>query len=238
MVAVQLSGRESLLFDPAHETVESMVASVSSVLVGDATPFAFYGHSMGALIGYELALMLEASARPSPTHLFVSSRRPPDVAPYDNGIHELPDAEFIDVLRERYGGLPDEILREPDLLQLVLPTIRADLRALEAYVPVPDRRTRCPIIAYGGVNDHRPTPDELRGWERMSSQPLRVQLYDGGHFFLAEQRRAPERRRAHARPGLTERASRTRLRGLVRRDPDCPCSTRARSVAAPGCTSQ
>lgn len=190
MVAVQLSGRESLLFDPAHETVESMVASVSSVLVGDATPFAFYGHSMGALIGYELALMLEASARPSPTHLFVSSRRPPDVAPYDNGIHELPDAEFIDVLRERYGGLPDEILREPDLLQLVLPTIRADLRALEAYVPVPDRRTRCPIIAYGGVNDHRPTPDELRGWERMSSQPLRVQLYDGGHFFLAEQRDA------------------------------------------------
>jgi surfactin synthase thioesterase subunit len=191
VLAVQLPGRESMLFDPPHETIDDMVSAVAALLVDEPdTPFAFYGHSMGSLIGYELTLRLEAAGAAAPKCLFVSSRRPPDVPSSDQAIHDLPDREFVDALRERYGGLPEEVVREPELLRLVLPAIRADLRALETYRPAPGRRIRCPIRAYGGVHDLRPTPDELRGWERLSTEPLTVRLFDGGHFFIADHREA------------------------------------------------
>jgi surfactin synthase thioesterase subunit len=142
---------------------------------------------MGALVAFELTVALEASDERAPSHLFVSSRRPPDELDTAAPIHDLPEGEFLDELQCRYGGVPEVVRREPELLALLLPTLRADVRALETYAPLTDRKVRCPVAVYGGLDDRRPRPEQLDGWRRWAEQEIRVRLFPGDHFYLAAQ---------------------------------------------------
>ena len=185
---VQLPGREDRYREPAFTSL----AGLSRAIAREMTPFldrryAIFGHSMGALIAFELAFALEHDGGRPPVALFVSGRRPPDETDLAAPVHGLPDAEFLDELQRRYGGVPDVVRREPELLALLLPGLRADVRALETYRIADDTRVACPVHVYGGREDTRPRPDQLEGWTRRTEQPVRVQLFPGGHFFVAEE---------------------------------------------------
>ena len=188
IVSVQLPGRELARNGPPLDSIDAMAgAAHAAVRTATDVPYAIFGHSMGALVAFELASALEHDGGRPPEALFVSGRRPPDETDAAAPVHALPDAEFLDELQRRYGAVPDAVRREPELLALLLPGLRADVRALETYRIADDTRIACPVHVYGGREDTRPPPDQLEGWSRRTEQPVRVRLFPGGHFFVAEE---------------------------------------------------
>ncbi|WP_433932973.1 thioesterase II family protein [Sorangium cellulosum] len=183
LCAIKLPGREARLSEPPFEHLTPLVQALATALDGWLTkPFAFYGHSLGALVSFELARELRRRGAPLPRHLFLAARRPPhlrDPAP----LHGLSHDEFLAWLR-RMGGTPEEVLREPDLLALFLPVLRADLAVNEAEPFVPGSPLDCPISAFGGADDERASPAELDAWREHTRGPFRTEVFPGGHFFL------------------------------------------------------
>ncbi len=187
----QLPGHEGRFREPLLTSIHAMVDAVRpAVEAASDLPFALFGHSMGALIAFELASALEHRGVRSPERLFVSARRPPDVPEPDAPVHGLPEAQFLDALQRRYGAIPEAIRQERELLDLLLPVVRADIEAVETYVPSAGARVRCPMDVYGGTEDRHPHPAQLQGWERVSDQSVRVRVFAGDHFFINQQRDA------------------------------------------------
>jgi medium-chain acyl-[acyl-carrier-protein] hydrolase len=157
-------------------------------------PFSIFGHSMGALVAYELTVELERAAEqtadrgacPVPVHLFVSGRRPPDELHDGERIHGLADEPFLDAMQRHYGGVPDVVRQEPELLALFLPGLRADVHVFESYAPLTERRVQCPVRVYGGATDRRPRPELLPGWQRTAEREISVRTFPGDHFYLNE----------------------------------------------------
>lgn len=149
-------------------------------------PFAFFGHSMGAMLAYETACALRRRGLPAPVHLFVSGRTAPDYVPEDAPMHMLPDQDFIDQLSQRYGGLPDILLREPDLMAIFLPVLRADLKMIETHVFQAEAPLETPIIAYTGELDSRATPALAEEWSAFTTHWRGVRTMPGDHFFLQD----------------------------------------------------
>jgi medium-chain acyl-[acyl-carrier-protein] hydrolase len=194
VVAVQFPGRESRAeqrpLDSVAEIVVAVHAATGEMQATEPLPFAIFGHSMGALIAYELTVALEQAGGPAPERLFVSGRRPPDELHRGPMIHGLDDDAFLDQMQELYGAVPDVIRNEPDLLALLLPALRADVRAFETYTPIATQRVRCAVHVYGGTHDVHPKPSHLPGWQRLADQPVTVRTFDGDHFYLNTSRDA------------------------------------------------
>lgn len=191
VLGVQVPGREPPFRQRPLESIDEMVAAVlPAVRMLDDLPFAIFGHSMGALVAYEVTLALEAAGEPSPTHLFVSGRRAPDAPMESEPIHHLPDEEFLDEMHERYNAVPDAVRREAELLALLLPVLRADVRAYETYRPSSPRTVACPVHVFGGRDDRHPPPERLGQWQDVAERQVRVRVFDGGHFYLTSQRQA------------------------------------------------
>jgi len=185
LLVVQLPGRDARRAERPLDSIAAM-ARATQLAVREASdlPFAVFGHSMGALVAYELARALEDEGGPRPAHVFVSARRPPDVPDRHAPIHALPDDQFLDALQHRYGAVPQAVRDEPDLLALLLPVLRADIKAVETYPTEGGRKVTCPLHVYGGADDRRPAPDELAGWDRAAAGDVRVRLFPGDHFYL------------------------------------------------------
>jgi len=191
VIGVQLPGRESRLREPAFDSIPDIVEAVRSAIVeASDLPYVLFGHSMGALVAFELAVALERSEHRGPEHLFVSARRPPDEPDPLPPVHTLEDEPFVDELQRRYGAIPDALRNEPELLALLLPTLRADIRAIEKYTPSTPRKVRCPVHVFGGLQDTHPLPSQLPGWQRVAEQGVRVRLFPGDHFYLTTQQAA------------------------------------------------
>ncbi len=192
VLAAQLPGRESRLRESPLASIVMMADAVLAELEGMTDlPYAIFGHSMGALIAYEMTLALEQRGYHPPSHVFVSARRPPDEPDQRPPLHALPEPEFIVELQRRYGAIPDAVLAEPELLELLLPIVRADIRAVETYEPPRDAaRIKCPVTVYGGDLDAHPTPAQLPLWNRATVDPVRVRVFSGDHFYLNVQRDA------------------------------------------------
>jgi surfactin synthase thioesterase subunit len=173
------------------ELIGPALAAIDEMQTVDPLPFAFFGHSMGALIAYELTVAMEAAtvdvAR-RPGCLFVSGRRPPDELHEGAVTHGLPDDEFLDAMQRRYGAVPEAVRQEPELLALFLPGLRADVEVFETYAPLTDRRVECPVRVYGGAGDRQPTPDALPGWQRLTEREISMRIFPGDHFYLNEVR--------------------------------------------------
>ncbi|MCU1503730.1 MAG: hypothetical protein JWM12_3084, partial [Ilumatobacteraceae bacterium] len=159
-------------------------AVLPAVLDASDLPFAIFGHSMGALLAFELAIALERAGGPVPEHLFVSGRRAPNDVRAGEKIHGLPDDAFLDELDRSFGGVPEIIRREKDLLAMLLPALRADVRTFESYEPLTGDRVRCPVHVYGGADDRHPRPTELHGWQSVADEEISVRILPGDHFFL------------------------------------------------------
>jgi len=184
---VQLPGRESRHNESPLSRMEALVdAAADGLRPYMDVPFAFFGHSMGALVAYELARAIDD---PNLKHLFVSARRAPHIADPFPAITALPSAEFVAKIQQRYGGIPAAVLAAEDLLELLLPRLRADFEVLENYTYRPGRRLTCDISVFGG-NQDTVTEADLRAWQEHTTGAVRVRMLDAGHLYLDSQRDA------------------------------------------------
>ena len=199
VVVVVIPGRDPRLRATSGEPPPGSMANlvgpcltaIAEMQATDPLPFAFFGHSMGALVAFELTVAMEAAATEvaaRPDRLFVSGRRAPDERHEGDHIHGLPDDVFLDKMQRRYGAVPEAVLREPELLALFLPGLRADVEVFETYAPLTDRRVECPVRVYGGIDDRQPPPDALPAWQRVAERDISIQTFPGGHFYLNDAR--------------------------------------------------
>jgi medium-chain acyl-[acyl-carrier-protein] hydrolase len=189
LCALQPPGRETRLREAALDDLDELVAAVGSEMLPLLDrPFAFFGHSMGACVAYELARRLARQGAPPPVRLFVSGRRAPGVPHTEPPMSTLPDDAFIDEIQRRYNGIPEEVLQYPELVALLLPGLRADITALERHVHQPGEPLDCDLLALGGVGDPRVSPSELEAWRSETAGAFSLRLFPGGHFYLQSAR--------------------------------------------------
>jgi surfactin synthase thioesterase subunit len=159
-------------------------------------PFGFFGHSMGGLIGFELARELRARKMATPICLFVSAHRAPQLPNANAPISHLPDPAFIAELR-RLDGTPEAVLDDPELMKRLLPLLRADFAICETYVYLEEKALNFPISAFGGRDDTVVTRDELSAWRSQTQDSFSLRILPGGHFFLFSARTAMLQAVAH-----------------------------------------
>ncbi len=180
---VQLPGHGTRLAEPLHDRLGPLVAALADGLAPYFDkPFAFFGHSMGALLSYELACLLRQQGR-SPVHLFVSGHGAPHLPDRNPPLHQLPDAQFVQKLRE-LNGTPEEVLRHAELLQLLTPILRADFAVCETYVYRAEPPLACSISAYSGLGDDYVNREELQGWSQRTAGAFSLRMFPGDHFYL------------------------------------------------------
>lgn len=182
---IDLPGRASRWAEPPLNAMAALVA----VLAGDLAPlldvpFAFFGHSMGALVAFELARHLRRRGRPLPFHLIVSAARAPQIPDPEPPLSMLPDGALLAHLI-RLNGFPAEILRNPEFLKLMLPVFRADITLCDAYRPAADAPLECPISAFGGLQDNRVPGAHLAAWKAHTQAAFRLRFFPGDHFYLS-----------------------------------------------------
>ena len=181
---VQLPGRGHRLREEPHRNVHSMVEDVGQALLPYMDiPFAFWGHSMGGMLSYELAQLLRREARTAPVHLFISGRRAPHMPDVNPITYDLPEAEFIEELR-RLKGTPPEILDSPELMQMVIPLLRADFQVCQTYSYSPQPSLDCPISVFGGLKDVEVSREYLEAWRDHTTSSFWIRMFPGDHFFL------------------------------------------------------
>jgi medium-chain acyl-[acyl-carrier-protein] hydrolase len=180
-------GRWSRIREPLLATIGDFAASAArGIRPYLDKPFAFFGHSVGALVAFELARQLRRDLRLEPVHLTVAARRAPQLVPpvVHPPIHGLSDPAFVESLSRHYGNMPQAILDDPELLEVVVRITRADYRALETYAYVDEPPLACRILALGGRRDPMATEPDLAAWRAQSSCDSTVRIFSGDHFFL------------------------------------------------------
>jgi medium-chain acyl-[acyl-carrier-protein] hydrolase len=181
---VQLPGRENRLRESAFSNMQDLVDRLEIDLQTELDrPFAFFGHSMGAWVAFELASRFEKSGR-QPDYLFVSGRQSPATPDFLPAIHQLPDTAFIDELQHRYSGIPSTVLNDADLLALFLPSLRLDVTILETYTPTSISPLDLPIAVFNGENDTTLPQEALAGWKNFTRKSFSWHTFPGGHFYL------------------------------------------------------
>ena len=189
---IQIPGRESRLSEPSCTDCVTLIESLTLALAGHLDkPYAIFGHSMGALLALDLAQNIRAHSLRQPSHLFVSGRNATHVPMKHGSIHQMHDDDFLAALATRYGGLPQEILDSPELLELYLPILRADLTLLETHQYQQLGPLDCPISAFSGKEDANVSHEGLEAWGEHTSAAFEAHWFDGGHFYLSGASRAP-----------------------------------------------
>jgi medium-chain acyl-[acyl-carrier-protein] hydrolase len=187
VVAVQPPGREGRLSEKPFSNLDELVAAMHPELLPHMDrPFAFYGHSNGGLMAFELARTLRRTGAPMPLHLYIGGRPAPQIK-RDENIHALPHDEFISELR-RYAGTPEEILQNAEIMELIMPLLRADFSIGETYEYRPEPPLALPITAYGGELDDEVPQNELEAWREQTSAAFNLTMFPGDHFFITGNR--------------------------------------------------
>jgi medium-chain acyl-[acyl-carrier-protein] hydrolase len=187
LCGVQMPGREGRLGEPPITCWDDAIPRLAEGLMPAMDrPFAFFGHSLGAALAFELARHLRRDRLPGPVHLFVSGRKAPHLRREEPPTYNLPRAQFLHELTR--WGTPDSVLNNPELLDVFLPLLRADFGLSEMHVCRPEAPLATPISAYGGEHDEHVLPAQVDGWREHTSAGFRRVLFPGGHFFLNEHR--------------------------------------------------
>lgn len=183
VTAVQYPGRQDRRREPLVDNVPALADEICAALDGELTgPFAFFGHSMGAILAYEVARRIRDRTGASPSWLFASGRRAPS-RPRGGGVHRLDDAGLVAELRD-VGGTDQSFLRDEELLATILPVVRNDYRAIENYVWTPAPPLDCPATVLVGEADPQTTIDEASAWREHVAGPFDLHVFPGGHFYL------------------------------------------------------
>ncbi len=182
--AVQLPGRENRINErPFMRLLPLVQACSQAILPYLDKPVALFGHSMGALVSFELSRELRKNFGLLPCELFVSGCLAPQTPARYPRIHNLPEHEFLGELR-RYHGTPARVLEHAELMQMFGPILRADFAVCETYVYRSEPPLQCPISAFGGLQDELANRSDLEGWLDQTSASFSLQMFPGDHFFL------------------------------------------------------
>ena len=181
---VELPGRGFRLAEKAFVSLNPLVEAIADALHHNLDkPFTFFGHSMGGLICFELARLLRKKHSLNPIHLFVSAHRAPQLPDPDPPIYNLPDSEFLRELRD-LEGTPQAVLENAELMQLLLPTLRADFTVVDTYTYTAEPPLDCPITAFGGWQDREVSYEELKAWREQTKTTFSLHMLRGNHFFI------------------------------------------------------
>ncbi len=182
--AVQPPGRETRFREPAHQRIGPLVAELVECMEPLLDrPFAIFGHSLGSLVGFELARALRARGLAAPELVIASGRTAPQRPLRRRPIHALPEAEFRDELG-KLEGTPQAVLGHDDLMSLFSPMIRADFAVNESYVYRDEPPLDSPILALGGQDDPWVDRSELEAWNMQTTRAFECRVFPGKHFFV------------------------------------------------------
>lgn len=188
VMPVQLPGREARLREAPYERMAPLVSALADVLPGAPDGrYAVYGHSLGALVAFELLREIRRRGAPGPVHLFVSGCVPPHCA-FDDGppVGGMMQSEVVDMLR-RLGGTPEWLLADPSVLDMILPAVRADFSVKETYECLPEPPLDVPVTALASTNDPRAGHEVVAGWREQTTREFELHTFVGGHFAVFEQ---------------------------------------------------
>ena len=190
VVPALLRGRESRLREPPCSQLDSII----DALAGDIfpfldRPFAFFGHSIGGLIGFELARRLRREHGIEPDHLFISGRRAPQLPERDPHVHELPEAEFLAAVG-RLNGTPSEVFAHAELREIIVPVLRADFAVCHTYTYVAGAPLSCSLTLLGGLGDETASREKVEPWRLQTTGVCRLHMLSGDHFFLNSEQTA------------------------------------------------
>lgn len=179
---VLLPGRETWLEEPFRHIKDLLAPLCAALEPSVARPYALFGHSLGAVVAFEVARWFSRSGA-GPECLIVSGRRAPALASSRRRLSELPDDEFVTEVG-RLNGIPPEVLGEPELLEMLLPTLRADFELAETYKPLPGSRLECPVVAYLSTDDPVVDYDGVLRWREVTTGEFSLRIFRGDHFYL------------------------------------------------------
>ncbi len=187
---VQLPGRETRLREAPLTRIGPLVSAITEAIHPFLDiPFCFFGHSMGAIVSFEMARHLRLEHGLVPRQLFVSGRRAPHLPDPDPPKYNLPEDEFLEEIK-RLNGTPEEAFQSKELMQLLLPVMRADCEVIEVYEYAEQPPLSCSISAYGGLSDDEAPREDLEAWCRHTSAAFALAMFPGDHFFLQTSRQA------------------------------------------------
>jgi len=179
-----LPGREIKLREPLYTKLEPLIEQLASHIAPYLDrPFALFGHSMGAVIAFELARRVRLQHGVEPDHLFISAKNAPHLSAINRRRHDLPEPEFLQML-ERMNGTPREVLENLELREIIVPLLRADFAVCDTYSYVPDLPLKCPITVLGGEEDNQVSLRALEGWVEQTTGDFRLHMLPGDHFFI------------------------------------------------------
>lgn len=181
---VRLPGREQRLSETPFQRMELLIDALYEAMAPHLnTPYAFYGHSLGTVVAFEMARRIRRGGKPGPVRLLISAHSAPQLGLRRPPLHKLPKEEFEDELR-RFAGTPDEVLQNEDLMNLMTSALRADFEVDETYSYEDKPPLDCPISAFGGRDDSDVSQADLAAWSIHTSQQFSLQMMDGDHFFV------------------------------------------------------
>ncbi|NJP21554.1 MAG: thioesterase [Hydrococcus sp. CRU_1_1] len=187
--SIQLPGRGKRLNESAFTKLAPLVQTLTPIIRDfDDKPFAFLGHSMGAVVAFELARELRRQFSISPVSLFVCSCPAPQKPIIKPPISQLPEAAFIAELCHRYNAIPESIRQDKEMMQIFSLSLRADFTLLETYAYKHEKPLDCPIFVFSGSEDSIVSHKDLVEWRTQTSEEFLLQLFPGDHFFLHDMR--------------------------------------------------
>ena len=181
---IQLPGRENRIKEqPFTQIAPLLRALIPALRPYLDVPFQIFGHSMGTLLSFELVRELRRQGLPQPTHLFVSGCRAPQVPRTKEKTYALPNDEFLDSIKAM-GGTPEAVLQNQELMELLLPVLRADFEIVETYEYHSEPPLSMPIVVFGGHEDKEVPQRELEPWQQQTTRTYTLNMFPGGHFYL------------------------------------------------------
>lgn len=184
IVPIQLPGRENRLRERPFTHLTPLIQALLDVLPPMLDkPFVLFGHSLGALICFELTRQLQKKGGPQPQHIFVSAHRAPQKPLLQEPLHLQSDTKMLQELRN-LNGTPESVLQNTELMNILMPLFRADFSIYETYTYQPEDPLNCAITAFCGTQDTRATRGEMIPWQEQTSGHFVLRMLPGGHFFM------------------------------------------------------
>lgn len=184
LIALQLPGRGNRIHEKPFTNLLPLVQAIAPEIEPYLDkPFAFFGHSMGAMIAFELARHFRRERRILPAQLFISGRRAPHLPRKEKDLSTLSDPEFLESLRD-LNGTPKEVLEHRELMQLMSTLLRADFAVCQHYTYRHEPPLDCPILAFGGLSDREVSRKQVEAWGEHTCARFAIRMLPGDHFFL------------------------------------------------------
>jgi surfactin synthase thioesterase subunit len=181
---IKIPGKEKRIHETPFNRLIPLAEAVSSVLQPYLDqPYAFFGHSVGALTSYEVAHHLRKSDGLQPVCLLLSGHRAPHRPPLNPPFHHVEETAFLERLRQ-FGGTPEEFFQSEELVQFLLPSLRADFAMWETYTYKRYKPLECPLSIFGSYGDTEATVADFEAWRMHTTGQFSLQMFGGGHFYF------------------------------------------------------